>query len=114
MKNCIVIGGGIIGMFSAYYLTKAGHKVTIIDKSDMLNGCSYGNAGMIVPSHFIPLAQPGMISKGMVWMFSSKSPFYVKPRINKELLSWGKDFYHYSDENHVEASKKPLLDLSLF
>lgn len=114
MKECIVIGGGIVGMCSAYYLAKAGHDVTIIDKSDLSDGCSYGNAGMIVPSHFIALAQPGMISKGLSWMFNKKSPFYVKPRLNSELLKWGQTFYRYANQSHVDASAIPLLELSLF
>jgi D-amino-acid dehydrogenase len=114
MKNCIVIGGGVIGLCSAYYLSKAGHKVTVIDQSDMTDGCSYGNAGMIVPSHVIPMAQPGMISQGMKWMFNSKSPFYVKPRFNRELFSWGRSFYKHATKEHVEKSMPALRDLSLF
>lgn len=113
MKNCIVIGGGIIGLCSAYYLAKAGHQVTVLDKSDLSDGCSYGNAGMIVPSHFIPLAQPGMIGKGIRWMFNSKSPFYVQPRLSADLLQWGMTFYQHANAQHVEASKQALLDLSL-
>ena len=65
-----VIGGGIIGLSTAYYLNKAGHKVTIFDQGDLQNNCSSGNAGMIVPSHIIPLAAPGMITKGIRWMFN--------------------------------------------
>ena len=75
MKNIGIIGGGIIGLCSAYYLSKSGHKVTIIDQTDLTDGCSFGNAGMIVPSHLIPLAAPGMIAKGMRCMFQSSSPF---------------------------------------
>ncbi|HNU43617.1 MAG TPA: FAD-dependent oxidoreductase, partial [Cyclobacteriaceae bacterium] len=59
----LIIGGGIIGLSSAYYLNKAGYDVTVIDKGDLSDGCSHGNAGMIVPSHIIPLAAPGMIAK---------------------------------------------------
>jgi len=114
MKNCIVIGGGVIGLSSAYYLAKQGHQVTVIDQSDMTDGCSYGNAGMIVPSHVIPLAQPGMISQGIKWMFNSKSPFYVKPKLNRELLSWGWKFYKNSTKEHVEKSMPRLRDLSVF
>lgn len=114
MKNCVVIGGGVVGMCSAYYLAKAGHKVTLIDASDMTDGCSYGNAGMIVPSHLIPLAQPGMISQGIKWMFNSKSPFYVRPRLSMELLSWGWQFYKHANQKHVDSSMIALRDLSLF
>ena len=51
MANIIIIGGGIIGLSSAYYLLQQGHQITIIDKTDMLDGCSYGNAGYVSPSH---------------------------------------------------------------
>ncbi len=63
-KHIGIIGGGIIGLSSAYYLVKSGHKVTIIDKGDLTDGCSFGNAGMIVPSHFIPLAGTGNDQQG--------------------------------------------------
>lgn len=114
MRRIGIIGGGIIGLSSAYYLTKAGHKVTIIDKGDLNEGCSFGNAGMIVPSHFIPLAAPGMISKGVRWMFNSTSPFYVKPRLNIDLFRWGYLFYRNANKSHVDAAIPALKDLSLF
>jgi D-amino-acid dehydrogenase len=109
-----IIGGGIIGLSSAYYLTKAGHQVTIIDQSDLTTGCSFGNAGMIVPSHIIPLAAPGMISKGIRWMFNSTSPFYVKPRLSGDLIKWGYHFYRSATKEHVATSAPALRDLSLF
>jgi len=113
MSNIGIIGGGIIGLSSAYYLQKAGHKVTLIDQSDLSSTCSIGNAGMIVPSHLIPLAAPGMISKGIRWMFSSSSPFYVKPQFNIDLLKWGFHFYRNANEAHVEKSAKSLKEISL-
>ena len=75
MSHIGIVGGGIIGLSSAYYLHKAGHRVTLFDQAPIADGCSFGNAGMIVPSHIIPLAQPGMIAKGMRWMLKSTSPF---------------------------------------
>lgn len=112
--NIGIIGGGIVGLSSAYYLNKAGHQVTIIDQSDLKDGCSFGNAGMIVPSHIIPLAAPGMISKGIRWMFNSQSPFYVKPRLNGDLLKWGYHFYKSSTKEHVAKSAPALKNLSSF
>lgn len=108
-----IIGGGIIGLSSAYYLQKSGHDVTIIDQSNLADGCSHGNAGMIVPSHLIPLAAPGMVSKGIRWMFNSSSPFYVKPRLNADLIKWGFQFYKNANQNHVEKSAPALKELSL-
>lgn len=113
-KKVAIIGGGIIGLSSAYYLSQDGHDVTVIDRGEFDSGCSYGNAGMIVPSHVIPLAAPGMIAQGMRWMLNSKSPFYVKPRFNKELIAWGKHFYSSANEKHVKRSMPALRDLSLF
>jgi D-amino-acid dehydrogenase len=108
-----IIGGGIIGLSSAYYLSKAGHQVTIIEQSEMKDGCSFGNAGMIVPSHLIPLAAPGMISKGIRWMFNSSSPFYVKPRLSGDLIKWGYHFYKSATKEHVARSAPALKEISL-
>ncbi|MBC9794954.1 FAD-dependent oxidoreductase [Sinomicrobium sp. FJxs] len=113
MKDVIVIGGGVIGLCSAYYLAGEGHRVTVLDSSDMTDGCSFGNAGLVVPSHIIPLAQPGMIAQGIRWMFNPKSPFYVRPRLHKALLSWSWQFYRNSTREHVEKAMPALRDLSL-
>lgn len=110
----VIIGGGIMGLASAYYLLKSGWKVAVLDKGDMTNNCSYGNAGMIVPSHFIPLAAPGMISKGIKWMFNSRSPFYVKPSLDFSLISWGLKFMKSATASHVEHSAPYLRDYHLF
>ena len=108
------MGGGIIGLCSAYYLAKEDAKVTVIDKSDMMDGCSYGNAGMIVPSHIIPMAQPGVIHQGIKWMFNAKSPFYIKPALSIDLLSWLIQFYKNSNQEHINKSMVPLRNLSFF
>jgi D-amino-acid dehydrogenase len=114
MKKVSIVGGGIIGLCSAYYLSKEGYEVIVFDSSDMSDGCSHGNAGMIVPSHIIPLAQPGMIAQGIKWMFDSQSPFYVKPRLSKSLIQWGLQFYKYATPKHVNDSMPALRDLGLF
>ncbi|MBO0930032.1 NAD(P)/FAD-dependent oxidoreductase [Fibrella aquatilis] len=108
-----IIGGGIIGLCSAYYLQKAGYQVTIFDQNLLGDGCSTGNAGMIVPSHIVPLAQPGMIAKGMRWMLNSTSPFYVKPRLSADLMRWGWLFYRHATPEHVARAIPQLRDLSL-
>ncbi|MGI4751599.1 MAG: NAD(P)/FAD-dependent oxidoreductase [Janthinobacterium lividum] len=113
MSEILIIGGGIIGLTSAFYLQKAGYQVKILDKGDLNDNCSSGNAGMIVPSHFVPLAAPGMIKQGIRWMFNSKSPFYIKPSLNRNLFSWGMHFLKHANEQHVQDSAIPLRDLSL-
>lgn len=113
MASIGIIGGGIIGLSSAYYLNKSGHQVTIIDQSELKDGCSFGNAGMVVPSHLIPLASPGMISKGIRWMFNSTSPFYVQPRFSEDLMKWGYHFYRSATKEHVARSANALKEISL-
>jgi D-amino-acid dehydrogenase len=111
--KAIIIGGGVVGLSSAYYLKESGWDVTIIDKTDLSDSCSYGNLGMIVPSHFVPLAMPGMISQGIKWMFNSRSPFYVKPSLNFDLINWGLKFVKSATEKNVEQAAVPLRDINL-
>ncbi|KRT13599.1 amino acid dehydrogenase [Pedobacter ginsenosidimutans] len=113
MSKVLIIGGGIVGLTSAYYLQKRGYEVTVLDKRDITDNCSFGNAGMIVPSHFVPLAAPGMIKQGIRWMFNSKSPFYVRPSLNGNLINWGLKFMKHATAKHVSQSAVPLRDLSL-
>jgi D-amino-acid dehydrogenase len=113
MKKIAIVGGGVIGLSTAHYLQREGHQVTVFDEGPMDNTCSIGNAGMIVPSHIIPLAAPGMIAKGIRWMFNAKSPFYVKPRLNKDLLKWGLKFYSHANKEHVAKAIPALKEISL-
>src|ERR1035441_7197963 len=113
MANIIIIGGGVIGLCSAYYLNQNGHNVTVIDKTDMLDSCSYGNAGYVCPSHFVPLASPGIVKQGLKWMTSTKSPFYIHPALNMNLIKWGYHFVRSSTKKHVTSSAIPLRDIAL-
>ena len=107
-----IVGGGIIGLCAAWYLKKTGVSVTVIEKNNSTDGTSFGNAGMIVPSHFVPMASPGVIAQGLKWMLNSKSPFYIKPRMNKDLLQWLWYFYRSANKRHVANSIPVLYELN--
>ncbi len=107
-----IIGGGIIGLSSAFYLQKSGWDVTVLDKSDFTDSCCYGSAGYICPSHFVPLATPGIVKKGLKWMWNSKSPFYVQPRLSWDLISWGLKFMRSATQEKVDAAAIPLKDIA--
>lgn len=113
MKKCVVIGGGIIGLCSAYYLQKEGHEVIILDQSGMDKGASYVNAGYISPSHIIPLAAPGVVKKGLRWMFDPASPFYVKPRLDLDFLRWAWAFNNSCTKAHVKKAIPLIRDISV-
>lgn len=113
-KKILVIGGGVIGLTTAYYAACKGHEVTVVERNpEQHEGCSFGNAGMVVPSHFVPLAAPGMVALGLKWMWNPESPFYVKPRLDWDLLNWGFKFWRASTPEHVRQSAPVLRDLSL-
>jgi len=84
----VVVGGGVVGAMCAWYLAEAGHAVTILDSGTFGGACSHGNCGYICPSHVLPLAAPGAVSKSLRAMLSSDSPFYIKPRLSPELWTW--------------------------
>ena len=111
--DVIVIGGGVIGLCSAYYLSKAGCRVAVLEKGSLGSGSSGGNAGLIVPSHFIPLAAPGVVGQGLKWMLDPESPFYIKPRLNGDLLRWLWQFRRASTQAHVDRSMPLLLEMHL-
>lgn len=111
MTDVAVIGGGVIGLSSAYYLNKAGFSVTVIERGTITDGCSFGNMGYISPSHFVPLASPGIISQGLKWMLSPTSPFYIKPRLNLDLMQWGYHFWKNSNAATVQKNAPHLNNL---
>ena len=106
-----VIGGGIAGLSCAYYLHKQGLDVLVVDRGQIEDGCSFGNMGYVSPSHFVPLATPGIVAQGLRWMLQPSSPFYIKPRLNLDLIRWGLQFWKTANARHVANSMGPLNDL---
>ncbi len=112
-KNIAIIGGGIIGLCSAYYLQKEGHHVTVIDQSNMDAGASYVNAGYLSPSHLIPLTAPGVMKKGLKWMFDSTSPLYIKPRLDADFIKWTLAFNRSCNIKHVNKAIPAIKGINL-
>jgi D-amino-acid dehydrogenase len=113
-QHVCIIGGGVIGLCSAYEAVRRGFRVTVVERNgEQRDGCSYGNAGMIVPSHMVPLAAPGMVALGLKWMWNPESPFYIKPRCSWDLFSWGWKFWQSANKEHVARSGPILRDLHL-
>lgn len=113
-KRVVIVGGGVIGLCGAYYALKRGYAVTLLERGEPDgDNCSMKNAGMVVPSHFIPLAAPGMIAKGLRMMINPESPFFIRPRLDFSLAKWAWLFYRHSTAAHVAASVELLRDLNL-
>ncbi len=113
-KTILIIGGGVIGLSIAYYAMRAGYHVTIVERgAPDHDACSLGNAGMIVPSHFVPLAAPSIVAYGLRAMWNPESPFYIRPRLSRDLLDWGWKFMRAATAAWVDRAAPLLRDLSL-
>lgn len=114
-KSVIVCGGGIMGLCTAYYLAREGLTVTVVDRSGGPghDHCALGSAGYVSPSHVIPIAAPGMVWKGLKWMLNSRSPFYIQPRLDTDLMRWGWLFWRASNRRQVARAAPILRDLCL-
>lgn len=110
----VVVGSGVIGLSCAYYLARSGREVLVLEREAADgNNCSRENAGMVVPSHFTPMAAPGVVTQGLKWLLDRESPFYVRPRLSLELARWGLSFVMHANARHVAESAELLRDLHL-
>lgn len=88
MSRVVIVGGGVIGVACAHYLSEAGARVTVLDRDTIGNACSRGNCGMVCPSHVLPLAGPGMIGKTLKTLLHRDSPLKVRFRFDPALWGW--------------------------
>jgi D-amino-acid dehydrogenase len=85
----IVLGAGVLGVTSAWYLAKAGHEVTVIDRQPgPALETSFANAGEISPGYSSPWAAPGIPMKALKWMFQRHAPLVIQPRLDWQRISW--------------------------
>ena len=113
-KRIVVIGAGVVGLCVAYSARQRGHEVVVVERErDGGDNCSLGNAGLVSPSHFIPLAEPSKILKALTSFLDSRSPFYLKPRLDLDLIRWGLLFLRASTPARAARSAPVLRDLML-
>ncbi len=111
--DVLVVGAGVIGVCSAWFLRQTGARVVLLDRGEVCSGSSYGNAGLVVPSHSVPLAEPAALAHGLRWLLSPDSPFYIKPRLDLDLLRWLWRFRRAATPARVERAIPVLRDLHL-
>jgi D-amino-acid dehydrogenase len=99
-RHVIIIGGGVVGGFAAYYLLKKGWSVTLVEKDRFGQGASSGNCGLIVPNHILPLNSLSTLTKAFKWMLFEDSPLYIKPRLDAGLINW---FCRFAYHAHPKA-----------
>jgi len=114
-EQILIIGGGVIGAMSAYFLSQQGKQVTIVDRGRFGGGCSHGNCGYICPSHVLPLTIPGAIGKHAATCWKKSSPLYIKPRFSLSLMKWLWSFQRNCNQKqmlHAAAALSSILDSS--
>lgn len=100
--DACVVGGGIVGLCSAYYLQKEGNSVVVIDKGPAHRASSHGNCGYISPSHIVPLHNWKLILKSLKWMFKEDAPFRIKPQFDIGLINWFLGFARRANEGDIK------------
>lgn len=113
--DVLILGGGVVGLACAHYLLQAGRSVRVIERGRIGAATSHGNCGTITPSHSPPLAAPGMVFKGLKYMFTPDAPLYIKPRLDVELAGWLLRFArrcNHRDWHRTALAKSALLHAS--
>lgn len=112
MASTVVIGGGVIGLLSAYELRRRGRDVIVVDKGAFGKGASCGNAGWITPSLSTPVPAPGLVSQSFKWMLRPDSPLYVKPSVVPGMLGWLLEFWRHCNEEKYARGRDALAQLN--
>ncbi|MBA4187474.1 MAG: amino acid dehydrogenase [Planctomycetaceae bacterium] len=100
----VVVGGGVVGACSAYYLAKAGYSVTIVDRAKFGAACSHASCGYVCPSHVLPLAMPGAIWSTLKTLFHRNSPLKVRPGVVLKNLGWFLGFARRCNQRDMLAT----------
>lgn len=88
-KQIAVIGGGVVGVCTAYFLAEAGHDVAVIERHEnVAQEASFANAGIVAPSYASPWAAPGMPRKILSYLLKSEAPVSIKPTLDRATWRW--------------------------
>ncbi|TWH03378.1 D-amino-acid dehydrogenase [Nocardioides sp. J9] len=107
-----VLGAGMVGLSTAWFLQERGVQVTVIEKSAVAAGSSWGNAGWLTPSIAVPLAEPSVLRYGLRAVLSPKSPVYVPLTTDPRLLRFLAQFALHCTQRHWQRSMQALIPLN--
>lgn len=100
-SDVLVIGGGVIGLACAHYLSRKDRSVRIIEQGKIGSGASPGNCGLVFVSDLVPLCVPGAVRKELFTMFRRNSPLYIKPSVDLGRMLWLLRFARQCQDEHV-------------
>lgn len=109
----VILGSGVIGVSTAWYLAQAGHEVTVIDRQpEPALETSAANAGQISPGYSAPWAAPGVPLKAIKWMFQRHAPLAIRPDFTTEQLRWMWQMLLNCDSRHYNVNKARMVRLA--
>ena len=109
----IVLGSGVIGVASAYYLTEAGHEVVVLDRQEgPALETSFANAGEVSPGYASPWAAPGIPIKALKWLFMRHRPLFIWPKLDPDLIRWGLRMLMNCTAERYEINKGRMVPLA--
>ncbi len=115
MAHVVVLGAGIVGITSAYYLNRAGHRVTVIERNAQAGlETSYANGGQLSYSYVAPLAGPGVVPKIPPWLLRADSPLRFYPQFDFDQWRWCLAFVRACNRPQAEISTVHLLRLAYY
>lgn len=109
--DILIIGGGIIGLFCAYYLSESNNRITILDKGPANEASSHGNCGLITPSHVLPLNSWPLVFNAIRSMRKGDAPFHMKPQVSRRFLSWGMQFLRNCNRIRILDNAQSIQEL---
>ncbi|HZC39026.1 MAG TPA: FAD-dependent oxidoreductase, partial [Streptosporangiaceae bacterium] len=108
----IVLGGGVIGVTTAYYLARDGHEVVVADRADAVGtDATGGNAGLIAPGHSFAWASPAAPRMLLASLRGESTAIRVKPRLDARLIPWGLQFLRECTQQRAAANTLIKLEL---
>jgi D-amino-acid dehydrogenase len=110
-KHIVIVGAGIVGIGSAIWLLRDGHRVTIIDAKGPAEGTSYGNAGILANSSIVPVTTPGLLKKAPGMLFSPSGPLFLKWSYLPRLLPWLRRYLAHCTLPEVERIAAALMPI---
>jgi D-amino-acid dehydrogenase len=110
-NRVVIIGAGVVGACTAYYLVKSGFRVTLLDRGKVGAACSHANCGYVCPSHVLPLAMPGAVWSTLKTLFQRNSPLKVRPKVVLSSLGWFLGFVRRCNRHSMLAAGHAIQSL---
>src|SRR5690349_18743270 len=110
--QAVIVGGGIAGLSTAWFLCRGGTDVTVITDGSIGSGASAVNAGWVVPTLSGPVPAPGILSGSFRWMLRPDSPFYVRPRVDPGFLRWLLEFRSNCNRRAYDRGLEAIAELN--